>query len=209
MGEAPIVLEGLFVAAAPGVSGGAVIAPPHPRYGGSMENPVVSELAWAATRAGLASLRFNWRGVGASSGEPTGEIGAGCADYGAALAQLAATVPGPLAACGYSFGAVVALAATADAPGVERWILVAPPPSLLPAGSRPPREGRTLVAVGEGDQIAPARELAAWAEALSSTQCVVIPEADHFFVSGLRELGGEVAAWLVSGDEGSAGALRP
>ena len=45
----------------------AVVAPPHPEYGGSLDNPVVNELAYALYQEGFASLRFNWRGVGASA----------------------------------------------------------------------------------------------------------------------------------------------
>ena len=49
-----LVLDGLFNAAADGEERGAVIAPPHPLYGGSMDSPVVSELAWCFSRAGRA-----------------------------------------------------------------------------------------------------------------------------------------------------------
>ena len=47
---------------------GAVVAPPHPLYGGSFDNPVVNEIAYALHRLGQASLRVHWRGVGASPG---------------------------------------------------------------------------------------------------------------------------------------------
>ena len=45
-----------------------VIAAPHPALGGSMTVPAVAELAWALTRAGFPTLRFDYRGVGASQG---------------------------------------------------------------------------------------------------------------------------------------------
>src|SRR5271166_3947152 len=86
-------LEGLFLHAAGPSRGGAVVAPPHPLYGGSMENPVVSELAFVCARAGLASLRFNWRGVGASSGVPSGALADAADDYAAALSHLRDSVP--------------------------------------------------------------------------------------------------------------------
>ena len=101
-------LEGLFIAGRAVRSGGAVIAPPHPLYGGSMDSPVVAELAHACRGADLASLRFNWRGVGASGGEPTGDLDAAAEDYAAGLAFLAESVDAPLVACGYSFGALAA-----------------------------------------------------------------------------------------------------
>ncbi|HKX46761.1 MAG TPA: hypothetical protein VJP77_08665, partial [Planctomycetota bacterium] len=55
-----LALEGLFVPIEPGTRGGAVIAAPHPLMGGSMESPVVTELAHACQRSGRGSLRFNW-----------------------------------------------------------------------------------------------------------------------------------------------------
>lgn len=59
-------LEGLYHRGTGG--GGILIVPPHPERGGSMEGPIVAELAWALTRAGHPTLRFNYRGVGASQG---------------------------------------------------------------------------------------------------------------------------------------------
>ena len=82
-------LEGIFQAGASFASRGVLLAPPHPLYGGSLEAPVLSELAWAAAQAGLASLRFNWRGVGASAGAPSGAAADADADYGSALDHLA------------------------------------------------------------------------------------------------------------------------
>ena len=66
-------LEGVCQAGLPGNAWGSVIAPPHPLYGGSMDSPVVNEVAWASARSGVAAVRFNWRGVGASTGVPSGE----------------------------------------------------------------------------------------------------------------------------------------
>jgi alpha/beta superfamily hydrolase len=153
-------------------AGGAVVAAPHPLYGGAMDSPVVNELAHACAQSGFSSLRFNWRGVGASSGIPSGEAADADADFRAALAQLAETVPGPLLACGYSFGAASALRVGRDEERVERLILVAPPPALLPA------------------------ELAALVRAAPAGRLEVIPKADHFFLAGLAHVGQLSASWL-------------
>jgi hypothetical protein len=196
-GEQGEALEGLFIAGEREGSGaGAVIAPPHPLYGGSMESPVVSELAWACTKAGLASLRFNWRGVGGSTGAPSGELAVGARDYGAALLQLGRTVPGPLVAAGYSFGAAAAVRAASDQPRVRRLLLVAPPPALLDAEALRAGEREILLLAGEHDSIASPAALEALARELPAARFVLLPEVDHFFAAGLAELTAEVSSWL-------------
>jgi len=187
-------LEGIFSAGIGEEPGGAVIAPPHPLYGGSMDSPVVVELAWACKRAGYATLRFNWRGVGASFGAPSGEAADADADYGAALDTLAETVPGVLIAAGYSFGAAAAVRAVAS-PRVRRLLLVSPPPALLDAEALAAFAGRALALVGDQDPLVPATELA---ERFAGERrgLEVIAGADHFFGAGLGEIGRRAAAWL-------------
>jgi alpha/beta superfamily hydrolase len=191
-------LEGIFVVGAPPETGGAVIAPPHPLYGGSMESPVVNELGYACARAGLASLRFNWRGVGASAGGASGEPKAADEDYAAALAHLSETVTGDLVACGYSFGACSALRCAAVSARARRLLLVSPPPSLLDAEALRSFEGPVLVAVGENDDLAPSSQLSDLVEGSPGARLEVIPDADHFFLSGLAELALITREWLSS-----------
>jgi len=193
--ESQAALEGVFVRGEGEEPGGAVVAPPHPLYGGSMDSPVVAELCWACKRAGYATVRFNWRGVGASAGTPSGDAGDADTDYGVALDYLAETVAGPLVAAGYSFGAATALRTARSNPRVRRLLLVAPPPSLLDAEALAAFRGRALALVGEEDAMAPAAELATlfsgekrWLE--------VIPAADHFFGVGLAEIGRRAGSWL-------------
>jgi alpha/beta superfamily hydrolase len=191
-------LEGLFLRALGPSRGGAVIAPPHPLYGGSMENAVVSELAFACAKAGLSSLRFNWRGVGASAGTPSGDPAHAAQDYAAALAQLRDTAPGILALCGYSFGAAAAVAQLAEmaAPTPARLLLVAPPPPLLDLERLRAFRGEVLLLAGQHDRIAPPASLQDIAGALAAGRLVVLPHADHFFAAGLAELSRESEAWL-------------
>jgi len=192
-----LALDGAFLGAVgASAADGAVIAPPHPLYGGSMQSPVVNEIAYACQKAGIASLRFDWRGVGASAGEPSGSASDADQDYGAALAHLEETVNGELLACGYSFGAAAALRAGAAHPRVTRLVLVSPPPGLLDPAALARFAGRVWIATGEADAIAPARELEALAARARRARFVVIPECDHFFVAGLAELGRELTAWL-------------
>ena len=179
------VLEGLYVSARGPEPGGAVVAAPHPLHGGSMDSPVVNDLAHACDRAGIASLRFNWRGVGASAGRPSGDVRAADADYRASLEQLGQTVRGPLVASGYSFGAAAAVRCAVDEPRVTRRVLVAPPPALLDRTALTRFPGRTLILTGEHDALAPAAELEALIAGHERIELAVIPGADHFFAAGL------------------------
>jgi alpha/beta superfamily hydrolase len=195
-GDAGLALEGIYMAAEDGDAGGVVIAPPHPLYGGSMDSPVVNEIAWACTRAGFASLRFNWRGVGASAGAASGDAEDARADYAAALAQLASTVPGKLLAAGYSFGAAAAVRAATAEPRVRGLILVAPPPSMLDRAALGARPRDVLILTGEHDSLAPAATLEAVAQELPRAHFATIEEADHFFGAGLADIGKEITRWL-------------
>jgi alpha/beta superfamily hydrolase len=195
-GEQGEVLDGLFVAGLTPSSGGALVAPPHPLYGGSMGSPVVSELAWACQKAGMASLRFDWRGVGASTGAASGELEDGVRDFAAALLHLGRSVAGPLVACGYSFGAASAARAIAGQPRVTRVVLVAPPPALLALDALREGDRQVLLIGGEHDALAPAERLEAIAGELPRARFARVPEADHFFAAGLARLGGLVTDWL-------------
>lgn len=189
-------LEGIFMPVSEPNGAGAVVAPPHPQYGGSMDSPVVNELCWACAKAGVASVRFNWRGVGASTGETSGDPAQADADFAAALAHVAESVPGPVIACGYSFGAAAALRAALRHPRIERLLLVAPPPALLDAEGFRALERRALVLVGQEDGMAPLSELSALCDGAADTRIEVIPEADHFFMTGLADVARLSAAWL-------------
>ncbi len=194
--ESGSVLDGIFVSGAGGCERGAVVAAPHPLYGGSMSSPVVNEIAWACRQQGIASLRFDWRGIGASAGLPSGEAGDADADFAAALRHLAETVPGPLLASGYSFGAAAALRSVHGEPRVRGLLLVAPPPALLDRASLERFAGPVLIVTGERDAIAPPAGLAPLRESAPALRLEVVPEADHFFGVGLAALNRAATAFL-------------
>jgi alpha/beta superfamily hydrolase len=191
-----LALEGIYLAGEDDECMGAVVAAPHPLYGGSMDSPVVSEVAYACRKAGLASLRFNWRGVGASAGAPSGESGDADEDYSAATLHLEETVPAPLVAAGYSFGAAAAMRAAERHPRIRRLLLVSPPPALIDAERLARSACRTLIITGAQDAIASAAVLEPLAGRMASAAFHVIPEADHFYMRGLADVGRIVTDWL-------------
>src|SRR5262249_34552016 len=75
-----------------GARAGLVVCHPHPLYGGDMDNPVVVRAVEVAAEAGIATLRFNFRGVGTSEGSHGGGAGEQD-DVRAALAALRAHLP--------------------------------------------------------------------------------------------------------------------
>jgi len=181
-----LMLEGVWQK---GDRRGAVIAPPHPEFGGSLEHPVLSELAYALYNAGIASLRFNWRGVGASQGRITGDAEAAEEDYLAAVDQVAETTGAPVIAAGYSFGAATALRVGLRDPRVAELILIAPPVAMIGSLALADFRGPVHVIVGGRDAYAPLDELSALLDGLPNANLDVIPKADHFFAShGLAEL---------------------
>lgn len=196
-GEGFEALEGVYLPAAGGESlGGAVVAAPHPLMGGSMDSPVVSEIAFACSKAGLAALRFNWRGVGASAGAPSDDPGDADQDYSAAAVYLEETVEGPLVGCGYSWGAAAALRAAARHPRIRRLVLVAPPLAMLDRAALEAFGRRTLLVTGHRDSWAPPAALEERLAELPRAELHVVPDADHFFVEGLADVGRAIREWL-------------
>ncbi len=186
LGDEGLVLDGVWQK---GEGRAAVVAPPHPEYGGSLDHPVVSEIAHALYRRGYASLRFNWRGVGGSQGRVSGDPASAVADYGAALEHVAQTLDAPIIGAGYSFGAATALRVALHDRRIRQLVLVAPPVAMIESLAVD-RLGVPLhVIVGERDAYAPPDRLADWVESLQGAELRVIPGADHFFAaSGLAEL---------------------
>ncbi len=176
--------------------GGAVVAAPHPLMGGAMDSPVATEIALAASDAGFASLRFNWRGVGASAGTPSGETSDADEDYAAALEFVEESVDGGLLACGYSWGALAAARVAPQRKRVRRLVLIAPPPAMLDS-ARLTEWGRPLLVVaGDRDDYVPEAELRARLADCPRAELVLLEGVDHFFVTGLAEVGRATREWL-------------
>jgi uncharacterized protein len=177
--------------------GTAVIAHPHPLFGGTMENKVVQTLARAFVQSGWQAVRFNFRGVGASQGtydEGRGEL----QDLLAVVAQRAT---GDLALAGFSFGAFVTSQAAAQlatqrplsslvliGTAASRFAVAAIPEDLHP---------RTLVVHGEQDDTVPLSDVMNWARP-QKLPVTVIPGVEHFFHGQLPLLRSLVARHLAA-----------
>jgi alpha/beta superfamily hydrolase len=176
----------------------AVVAPPHPLMGGELSNPVVQALAMGLGAAGTRALLFNWRGVGESDGQTSGDPEDAERDYLSAL-DLAARAGGDVVAAGYSFGAAAALRVGARDARVRAVIAIAPPPPLLAAAGELTRlGGRCIVVAADRDSFAPAEELAALTERLGAS-FELLRDTDHFFGQALGRLS-EIARDAIFGE---------
>ncbi len=176
--------------------GTAVIAHPHPLFGGTMDNKVVQTLARAFVQSGWTALRFNFRGVGASEGAH--DAGSGEAqDMLSLIEQMAPE--GPLALAGFSFGAfVTSHVATRLWPTrpAERLVLVGTAASRFTVATLPPEShDRTLVIHGEQDDTVPLSAVLDWARP-QSLPVTVVPGVEHFFHGQLPLLKSLVARHL-------------
>jgi alpha/beta superfamily hydrolase len=201
----------------------AILCHPHPLYGGTMDNLVVVHVARALLDRGLASLRFNFRGVGGSEGrfaEGEGELN----DAGGALDWLRAQ-PGidwaHLYLVGYSFGAWVALryAVGDEAPsrppfrevrrdgasderiqgyvgiGFPAWRMLEPPtpPDAAIRAYTRPK----LFLTGDADELTPLPALRDFVAGLAEPKTLhVLRAADHFFTGRTQEVGEIVGDFL-------------
>ena len=160
--------------------GVAVICHPHPQHGGTFDNKVVQTLARVFVQLGWRSVRFNFRGVGASEGawdEGRGEVDD-------ALAVVAAqTVDGiapPLVLAGFSFGGYVAAEVASRLPESarpKRLVLVGPSTEKQVMPAVPPG---TVVIHGETDDVVPLSATLDWARP-QALPVIVFPGVGHFF----------------------------
>ena len=177
-----------------------VVCHPHPLYGGTLDNKVVYTLARAFVECGAPTIRFNFRGVGASAGrydEGRGET----EDALAAIAYGRQRWPGAaLWLAGFSFGAAVAVRAAQCAPP-EKLVTVAPGITrVVMQGVVPPRCPWLLVQ-GDADEVIEPAAVLEWAERQSVTpgigpQIRIFPGGGHFFHGRLHELRQTVVRFL-------------
>lgn len=193
-------LEAILNVGSPGAQYCAVVAHPHPLFGGTMHNKVVFHAMKALHSFGFPVLRFNFRGVGASAGEHDygrGEID----DVRTALDWLASEFDLPIIFAGFSFGTATGLRAACSDPRVH---------ALISLGTPVNAEGRAytyaflgdctktkLFLSGDRDQFATPAQLAqVVANAAEPKRFVLVPGADHFFAPHLEEMRTALELWV-------------
>jgi alpha/beta superfamily hydrolase len=166
----------------------AVICHPHPLHGGTLNNKVVHQLARTFLQLGAVSVRFNFRGVGASQGgydEGRGER----LDLHAVADWANERWPGlELWLGGFSFGAFVAIEAVRDL-RPTRLVTVAPAVRFLPDADIEVPVADWLVIQGDADEVVPCTAVRAWLGRLPHPpSLVVLNGAGHFFHGRLNDL---------------------
>jgi alpha/beta superfamily hydrolase len=161
-----------------------------------MHNKVVHTLARALLELGIATFRFNYRGVGASVGSYDEGVGE-TADALAVIAAGRARWPAAeLVLGGFSFGGVVALRAAAPA-AARRLVTVAPAVDRVPLDALADLPHNWLLVQGMADEVVPQAHVQAWAESLSlPPQCVWLPGVGHFFHGALNPLKATVQEFM-------------
>ncbi|MDM8351184.1 alpha/beta fold hydrolase [Pseudomonas sp. sp1636] len=197
--EAPVFIDGpcgqlqalsLDVAEARGV---ALICHPNPAQGGTMLNKVVSTLQRTARDAGLATLRFNYRGVGSSAGSH--DLASGEVDDAEAVARwLREKYPQlPLTLLGFSFGGFVAasLAGRLEQQGMQpaHLFMLAPAVQRLNAENPPARHCPLTLIQPEADEVIEPQTVYAWSAGLGRAhELLKVAECGHFFHGKLTDL---------------------
>lgn len=177
--------------------GTAVIAHPHPQFGGTMSNKVVQTLARACVQCGWRAVRFNFRGVGASAGQY--DHGQGEQDDLLAVVAQQAAADQALLLAGFSFGAFVASQAIArlhPQRALAGAVLVGTAASRFDVAPLPPAlHAQTLVVHGEHDETVPLISVMDWARP-QLLPVTVVPGGGHFFHGQLPLLKGLVERHL-------------
>lgn len=178
----------------------AIVCHPLPTEGGSMHNKVVTMAARSLRESGLVTVRFNFRGVGASAGEfdhGQGELD----DLRAVAGWVRRQRPDvSLWLGGFSFGAYIALSGAAELQPAA-LIAIAPPAGRWDFARIAPPTMPWLVVQGEDDEIVEPQAVYDWVEGLAQTRSGVapsvvrMPDTSHFFHRKLMDLRGAIKHW--------------
>jgi uncharacterized protein len=177
----------------------ALICHPHPVFGGTMDNKVVTTVARALNACGIPAVRFNFRGVGASAGRY--DDGRGETEDAAAVAAFCARRFGTRAVvlAGFSFGAYVAMRLAQTLPP-SRLITIAPPVGRFEFASLVAPQCPWLIVQGDADDVVDPQAVRAWADThRPSPRLLMLGGVGHFFHGHLVELRDAIETEIRSG----------
>lgn len=192
-----LLLEALFD---PGGSPAtAVVCHPHPLYGGSMDNNVVAVLQQTLRNWGWGTLRFNFRGVGGSTGQHKGAQG-DVDDLLAVVKHLEQQGRHELHLAGYSYGAWIGLRAMKEGLDPVTRILASPPLDFLDFRALQPPLGPCLITLGDQDEFCTVASIMRWVsrqhERDNGPRMEILRGCDHFYWGHERLLAEKVTAFL-------------
>jgi uncharacterized protein len=177
--------------------GAAVLCHPHPAYGGTMNNRVIFRAGKAANEAGLLALRFNFRGVGESTG--TYDRGRGeQEDVAAVIPWLRGQAPGlPLVLIGFSFGAWVGLQVACRDTEIAAMVGIGLPLNHYSFDFLLENYKPAVYIIGSKDEFCPREKMESLARGLPSySEVAWIEGADHFFAHQLDQLQERICRFL-------------
>lgn len=181
--------------------GAGIVCHPHPIGGGTMHNKVVYRAAAGLIDAGLASLRFNFRGVGSSTGDHTDGVGER-QDVKDAIGFLAERYPGmPLTLAGFSFGSRVGTESTLEDDRVVRLVSIGTPVDKYRDYDFLKRLKKPILFIhGDRDRygsLERLNELVAGVSENTDTDLIVFRNCGHFFEDHLTQLRNAVHDWVL------------
>jgi alpha/beta superfamily hydrolase len=173
----------------------AVVCHPHPLGGGTLHNKVVFRAARGLESADVATLRFNFRGVGASGGrhdQGEGEL----EDVNAAVDWMKWKHPGKkLIVGGFSFGAWVASRAACERSDVDAVFLIGTPVNKYDFGYLRHCEKPMLLLHGTQDEHGDAAKVEKLGQSIRSAETIIVTGADHFFTKQIEAVEETMRTW--------------
>lgn len=190
-------LEAILKEPAGEAKGVALVCHPHPLGGGTMHNKVVFRAAAGLIDAGLVTLRFNFSGVGDSTGEHN-DVAGGIEDVRDALRYLAEEYPGqPITLTGFSFGSRTGMEVGMDDERVVRLVSIGTPVEkyldydFLAAVEKP-----ILFVHGDEDEFCSVEALRTLTDRIPHAEVVIFERCGHFFDQHLNELRETIRDWV-------------
>jgi len=175
----------------------AVICHPHPLFGGTFHNKVVFRAARGLERANVATIRFNFRGAGASQGKHDAGVGEQ-RDFESALKWIEARHPGlPVLVGGFSFGSWVSTRAACSLPDVHAMFLIGAPLNKYDLGYLRNCDKPLLMIQGSEDEHGDAEKLGELASGCKDAELIVVAGADHFFKDQVEVVEETIMEWAL------------